>query len=271
MNYENILEQFIGFCTSAGVKLAVAVLILAVGFKLIKMLTHFLRNGKGMDRMDKSVKSFFISFLNIFLKVILVITVAAYIGVPMTSVITVLGSAGLALGLSLQGSLANLAGGIIIMVFKPFSVGDYIVSGSFEGTVSDIGIFYTKLLTIDNRAVVIPNGTISNQTVENLSAKPDRMVDLRFTASYNADIDKVKSTLIAAALKCEKVYTEPSPFAEVRSHLDSAIEYVLRVWCKSSDYWSVYYELMSSVKKAFDSEGIEIPYPQMDLHIENKA
>ena len=225
MNYENILEQFISFCTSAGVKLAVAVLILAVGFKLIKMLTHFLRNGKGMDRMDKSVKSFFISFLNIFLKVILVITVAAYIGVPMTSVITVLGSAGLALGLSLQGSLANLAGGIIIMVFKPFSVGDYIVSGSFEGTVSDIGIFYTKLLTVDNRAVVMPNGTISNQTVENLSAKPARTVDLRFPASYNADIDKVKSTLIAAALKCEKVYTEPSPCAEVRSHLGSAIEY----------------------------------------------
>lgn len=268
MDFEKILETLLEFCTSAGIKLALAIIILLVGFKLIKVLTKAMV-GHDVTHMDKSVKSFFISFLNIALKVILVITVAGYLGVPMTSVITVLGSAGLALGLSLQGSLANLAGGIIIMIFKPFSVGDYVVSGSLEGTVTDIGIFYTKLVTIDNKIVVIPNGTISNQSVVNVTAKPERRVDIKFTASYDADINKVKAALIKVAGKNERIFSDPAPFAAVNAHLDSSVEYILRVWCKKEDYWDVYYFLMEEVKREFDSEGIEIPYPQMDVNTKN--
>lgn len=268
MDFEKILETLLEFCTSAGIKLALAIIILLVGFKLIKVLTKAMA-GQKSPHMDKSLKSFFISFLNIALKVVLVITVAGYLGVPMTSVITVLGSAGLALGLSLQGSLANLAGGIIIMMFKPFSVGDYIVSGSLEGTVTDIGIFYTKLVTGDNRTAVIPNGTISNQSVVNVTAKPERRVDIKFTASYDADINKVKAALVKAAGKNEKIFSDPAPFAAVNAHLDSAVEYVLRVWCKKEDYWDVYFFLMEEVKRGFDSEGIEIPYPQMDVNTKN--
>ena len=267
MDYEKILEKVIEFCTSAGIKLALAIIILLVGFKLIKVLTKAVA-GQKAPHMDKSLKSFFVSFLNIALKVILVITVAGYLGVPMTSVITVLGSAGLALGLSLQGSLANLAGGIIIMVFKPFAVGDYVVSGSLEGTVTDIGIFYTKLVTGDNRIVVIPNGTISNQSVVNVSSKPERRVDLKFTASYDADIDTVKAALIKTAENNDKVLKDPAPFTAVSAHQDSAVEYILRVWCKKEDYWNVYYALTEDVKRAFDSENIEIPYPHMDVNVQ---
>ena len=268
MDYEKILEKAIEFCTSAGIKLVLAVIILLVGFKLIKVLTKAIA-GHNAPHMDKSLKSFFISFLNIALKIILAITVAGYIGVPMTSVITVLGSAGLALGLSLQGSLANLAGGIIIMVFKPFSVGDYVVSGSLEGTVTDIGIFYTKLVTGDNRIVVIPNGTISNQSVVNVSSKPDRRVDLKFTASYDADINAVKAALIKVAEENGKILKDPAPFAAVSAHLDSAIEYLLRVWCKKEDYWNVYFALMEDVKREFDAQNIEIPYPNVDVNTKN--
>lgn len=265
MEFEKILEKIVEFGMSAGVKLVISLIILIVGFKLIKILTKSAKN-KSMH-MDKSVKSFMLSFLNIALKAMLVIIVAGYLGVPMTSVITLLGSAGLALGLSLQGSLANLAGGIIIMTFKPFSVGDFISAGSYDGTVSEIGIFYTKLITGDNRLVVIPNGTISNQSVINTSAKADRRVDLKFTAAYYADSEEVKKVLLGVASQNEKIYKEPTPSASVSAHLDSAVEYSLKVWCKREDYWDVYGYLMSEVKRAFDKNDIEIPYPHIDVNI----
>ena len=155
------------------------------------------------------------------------------------------------------------------MVFKPFSVGDYVVSGSLEGTVTDIGIFYTKLVTGDNRIVVIPNGTISNQSVVNASSKPERRVDLKFTASYDADINAVKAALIKVAEENGKILKDPAPFAAVSAHLDSAIEYVLRVWCKKEDYWNVYFALMEDVKREFDAQNIEIPYPHVDVNTKN--
>lgn len=265
MDFEKIVEKAIEFCMSAGVKLVIAAVILILGFKLIKMLTKLLK-GKNMH-MDESVRGFLVSGLNIALKALLVIIVAGYMGVPMTSVITLLGSAGLALGLSLQGSLANLAGGIIIMIFKPFSVGDFISAGSYDGTVSEIGIFYTKLVTGDNRLVVIPNGTISNQSVVNTSAKADRRVDVKFTAAYYADTEVVKNVLLSVAEKNEKIYSDPTPSASVSAHLDSAVEYSLKVWCKREDYWDVYGYLMSEVKREFDKNNIEIPYPHMDVNI----
>lgn len=265
MDFEKIIEKIIEFCMSAGVKLIISALILIIGFKLIKVLTKSAKN-KSMH-MDKSVKSFMLSFLNIALKAMLVIIVASYLGVPMTSVITLLGSAGIAVGLSLQGSLANLAGGIIIMTFKPFSVGDFISAGSYDGTVSEIGIFYTKLVTSDNRVVVIPNGTISNQSVVNTSAKADRRVDIKFTAAYWADTEEVKGVLLSVAAQNEKIYAEPSPSASVSAHLDSAVEYSLKVWCKREDYWNVHGYLMSEVKRAFDRNDIEIPYPHIDVNV----
>lgn len=265
VSWDKIIEKLVEFGMSAGVKIVVSAIILIVGFKLIKVLTKSAKN-KGMH-MDKSVKSFLLSFLNIALKVMLVVIVAGYLGVPMTSVITLLGSAGLAIGLSLQGSLANLAGGIIIMIFKPFSVGDFISAGSYDGTVSEIGIFYTKLVTGDNRLVVIPNGTISNQSVVNTSAKADRRVDLKFTAAYYADTEDVKKVLLSVAANNEKIYTQPAPSASVSAHLDSAVEYSLKVWCRKEDYWDVHGYLMSEVKREFDKNDIEIPYPHIDVNI----
>lgn len=268
INWDNLWTNLVTFGTEVGVKMIVTVVMLIVGFRLIKVFTHFLSGGKQMPHVDKSVKSFLVSFLSIALKVLLVITAAAYIGFPMTSVITMIGSAGLAVGLSLQGSLSNLAGGLMILMYKPFSVGDYIDAGGCAGTVTDIGIFYTRLLTVDNKVTVIPNGIISNQTLTNVTLKEERRVDLTFSASYDADVEAVKKTLIDTALSLEAVLREPAPEAHLMSHGDSALIYVLRAWCKKEDYWSVYFALNEQVKKNFDKAGIAIPYPQLDVHMD---
>ncbi len=268
VDWNSLWTSLLTFGANVGGKLLVSALFLIIGFHLIKRLTRHLSGGKQMPHVDKSVKSFLVSFLSIGLKILLLMTVAAYIGIPMTSVITMIGSAGLAVGLSLQGSLSNLAGGLMILIYKPFSVGDYIDNGTVSGIVSDIGIFYTRLVTLDNKVTVIPNGLISNQTLTNMTLKEERRVDLTFSASYDADVDKVKTTLIETALSVEAVLSEPEPEAHLMTHGDSALIYVLRAWCKREDYWKVYFSLNEQVKKNFDKAGIAIPYPQLDVHME---
>ena len=180
--------------------------------------------------------------------------------------IAVIGSCGLAVGLALQGSLSNIAGGFIILVLKPFSVGDFITSGDIAGTVEEISIFHTKVLTVDNRRIIVPNSTISNATLTNVSALKERRVDLTFTAAYENDIDTVERVLTEACLNHELVLKEPEPFARLSAHKDCALEYTVRAWCKAEDYWTVYFDLIKDVKKAFDKNGISIPYPQLDVH-----
>lgn len=268
IDWESLWTSLLTFGTEVGMKFIVVIVLLILGFRLIKLLTRFLSGGVKMSRVDKSVKSFLVSFLSTALKVLLIVTAAAYIGIPMTSVIAVIGSAGLAVGLSLQGSLSNLAGGLMILVYKPFSVGDYIDNGSVAGTVSDIGIFYTRLVTLDNKVTVIPNGVISNQTLTNVTINANRRVDLSFSASYSADVDKVKGVLEDTALSLSEVLRDPAPEAHLMTHGDSALIYVLRAWCKKEDYWKVYFALNENVKKNFDKAGIAIPYPQLDVHMD---
>ena len=191
------------------------------------------------------------------------------LGIPTTSFVTALASCGVAIGLALQGALGNLAGGIMILVFKPFRVGDYITTASSSGTVSNITIMYTMLKTPDNKVITIPNGTLTNSVIENYSASDERRVDLVFTTSYDCDIDKVKTVLLDAVKKHERILKNPEPFARLTKHGDSALEYTVRVWCKAADYWDVNFDLIETVKKDFDANGISIPYPQMDIHIDN--
>jgi small conductance mechanosensitive channel len=190
-------------------------------------------------------------------------------GVPMTSIITVVGSCGLAVGLALQGSLANIAGGFVLLVVKPFKVGHFITVGDISGTVTEMGIFNTKLRTIDNRVVIIPNSTISNATVVNLTELPLRRVDLTFTASYGDDTSAVKDAILAVCDRHPLILKDPAPFAKVSGHKDSAIEYTMRAWCKTEDYWDVYFDLFEQVKNTFDDRGITIPFPQVDVHNKN--
>ena len=263
----NWLETLAGHAVGIAKQLVFAAIVLIVGLKLISFITKKILAGKGMEKLDPTVHTFLNSFLGIGLKIILAIVVVTILGVDMTSIIAILTSATLAIGLALQGSLSNLAGGVIILIFRPFKVGDYITSGGESGTVSDIGIFYTKLTTVDNKEVVIPNSVITNATVENYSANELRRVDLTFTTSYGADIDEVKKAILSLAENHPLVLKDPAPFVRVASHGDSAINYTCRLWVESANYWDVNFDMLESVKKAFDEKGISIPYPQLDVHI----
>ncbi len=266
-----MLDQFLqtagAYLATSGIKLLLSVILLLVGWKLIQVLVRILERSHLSNKVDPTVLSFMKSFTAIALKVLLVITIMAILGVPMTSMIAVLGSAGLAIGLALQGSLTNLAGGVIILVTKPFQIGDYVTIGSVDGTVNGINIFYTHLTTPDNKEIIIPNGTVTNATIVIGTALEQRRVDLSFTTSYDADIEKVKSVIMATVCAHEKVLDDPKPMARLQQHGESALTFVCRVWAKTEDYWDVYFDLMEEIKKAFDREGIEIPYPQLDVHM----
>lgn len=185
----------------------------------------------------------------------------------MTSMVAVLGSCGLAIGLALQGSLSNIAGGFILTVFKPFVVGDFIKSGEFEGTVKSINIFYTKIITPDNKIIVIPNSKVSDSALIDYNAFTTRRVDIDISAAYSEDSDVVKKALIDAANSNELVDKSVEPVAIIKSFDDSAVAYQVRMWCKTEDYWDVKFAVTEKIKKIFDERGIQIPYPQLDVHL----
>ncbi|MBQ6023783.1 MAG: mechanosensitive ion channel family protein [Clostridia bacterium] len=262
-NLWTLLEEF---AVTYGGRLLIALLILIVGFRIVNILTKRVLHSKVVNRLEPSARTFLQSMVGILCKVLIGIIALSVMGVPMTSIITVVGSCGLAVGLALQGSLANIAGGFVLLVVKPFKVGHYITVGDISGTVTEMGIFNTKLLTYDNRVVIIPNSAISNATVINLTELPLRRVDLTFTASYGDDTAAVKKALLDVCDRHPLILKDPAPFAKVSGHKDSAIEYTMRAWCKTDDYWDVYYDLFEQVKKTFDERGITIPFPQMDVH-----
>ncbi len=269
MNTEKIIEFLFDLLASLGIKIITALIVLFIGSKLIKFLKKWIKNSPKLDKIDMGVRTFLSSFSGISLYAILFISIAMILGIPTTSFVTALASCGVAIGLALQGALGNLAGGIMILIFKPFKVGDYINTASTSGTVSNITIMYTVLTTPDNKIITIPNGSLTNSVIENYSASDERRVDLVFSTGYDCDIDKVKKILLDAANRHEKVLKDPEPFARLTKHADSSLEYILRVWCRASDYWDVNFDLIETVKKDFDENGISIPYPQMDIHIDN--
>lgn len=247
-------------------RLAVCIVILSVGVCLIQWLIKRLTKSRLYGKMDESLGRFLASFLKILMYVLLFMTAASIVGVPITSFVTLLASAGVAIGLALQGALSNLAGGVMILIFKPFKIGDYIEISSGGGTVTDITVFYTKLCTPDNRLITVPNGQLTGTAITNFSANDTRRVDFAFTASYNSDTDTVIGILLNVADSNNLVLKDPAPFAALSAQKDSSLEFVLRVWCASGDYWTVNYDIQSAVKKSFDENGIEIPFPQLDIH-----
>ncbi|MBE6812727.1 MAG: mechanosensitive ion channel [Ruminococcaceae bacterium] len=267
-----IFDIIAEYAITYGGRLLAALALLLIGFRIIKILNKKLAKAKVFDKIESSTKNFMFKVLDVAAKVLLVILAASILGVPMASVVAVIGSAGLAIGLALEGSLGNIASGVVLMVTKPFKEGDFItVGGADGGVVNDIGIFYTSITTPDNRRIVYPNSTIAGATLVNVTAEKDRRVDLVFTTSYNADVQTVKNCIAAVIEKHELVKKDPEPFVRLSKHADSALEFTVRVWTDAADYWTVYFDLLEQVKAGFDAKGIEIPYPQMDVHIkENK-
>lgn len=265
--WETFLNHIIEAATTLGFRLIAALLVLAVGMKLVKWLVKRVAASRGFHQLDGGVQSFIRSFLTIGLDVLVVLTAAYILGIPTTSFLTILASGGVAIGLALQGALSNFAGGLMILLFRPFKVGDFVEAGGYSGNVEAITVFYTILLTLDNKRVTLPNGNLTNAAVVNYSSEETRRVDLTFSVSYAADIDQVKGLLLEEVRKQGKTLTDPEPFARMTAQKDSGLEFTLRVWCRSADYWDVYLDLNENIKKAFDRNGIEIPFPQMDVHM----
>ncbi len=265
---KNLLWQFTDLCTTAGIKILIAVLVLFIGLKLTKIFTRFFKKNRAMSKMDVSIKGFLMNFLNIALKIVVIITAASIIGLPTASVITVVGSAGVAIGLALQGSLSNIAGGLILLLFKPFHVGDTILVEGETGTVTEIGIFYTKIITPDNRDVIFPNGVVSNEKMVNISANRTRRADFLYSVGYDSDIDQVKKILEECVRECEFVLDDPLPTIFLSEQADSALIFSVYAWCECDLYLNLRSDLTERVKKAFDANHIKIPYPQLDVHIE---
>lgn len=262
-----ILDKFIEWCASTVGTIVWALIVWIIGKKILKALLKVLGKALDRSRLDDGVTKFMLSLSRFAGNVVLVIMIIDILGFDTTSFIAVLGSAGIALGMSLQGSLANVAGGILILLFKPFAVGDYIVAGGYEGNVTTIDLLYTKLITIDNKMVTIPNGTLSNSSIVNVASQPQRRLDIQIGIGYSSDLKLAKRLLLDAMNKQASVLTDKDIMVVVKSLDDSCVTLETRCWVMTSDYWNVRFALLEGYKETFDDNGIEIPFNQMDVHI----
>jgi len=269
MSWDKFLDLMFDLISSVGIKLLSAIIVFIIGVKLIKWFSRIIKTTKKLEKTDAGVRSFLASFAVIALYIVLFITVAMILGIPTTSFIAALASAFAAIGLAMQGTLSNFAGGIMILVFKPFKVGDYICAPKedAEGTVQEISLVYTILKTPDNTVITIPNGTLTNSVVKNMTSVEMRRVDVTFSTSYDCDIDKVKGILMDVLNSHPMINKDPEPTARLSEHADSALVYTVKAWCKTDDYWDVKYDLIETVKKEFDKNNIPIPFPQLDVHM----
>ncbi len=262
-------ETFYSSVLTYGPRLAGALATLIIGWWVIKIIQRTLRKNFEKREMEPSLRGFLNSMIGILLKVMLLISVIGMMGVQMTAFVAILGAAGLAFGMAMSGTLQNFAGGVIILIFKPFKAGDYIEAQGHSGTVNEIQIFNTILKTPDNKTVIIPNSGLSSGSMINYSTEPQRRVDFVFGIGYGDDVDKAKNILMKLIKADERILTDPEPFIAVNELGSSSVNLVVRVWADAENYWGIYFDFNELVYKTFDKEGINIPFPQMDLHINN--
>nr|WP_297398378.1 mechanosensitive ion channel domain-containing protein [uncultured Marinobacter sp.] len=260
-----LMDQAIALIMTYAPKVVLAIITLVVGLWLINRFVGVLDNKLG--KKDPTLNKFLCGLIGAILKILLFISVASMVGIATTSFIAIIGAAGLAIGLALQGSLGNFAGGVLILIFKPFKVGDTIEAQGYLGAVAEISILYTIVNTFDNRRIVIPNGSLSNATLVNVSYYDTRRCDMTFGIAYGDDIDKARAVIKQLLNEDERVLPEPEPRISVGSLGDNSVNIIVRPWTKTDDLWPVYWDMHERVKKAFDKEGITIPFPQRDVHL----
>ena len=256
---EGFIQKAWELLASAGGKILLAIVVFIVGKIIIGKLLSLASKLKGLSKLDPTVHSFVLSFIRILLYVVLVVSIIGILGVPMASVVTVLASAGVAVGLALQGALSNIAGGIMIMVFRPFNVGDYVSAAGGEGSVKSVNLFYTVLTTIDNKEITIPNGALMNANVVNFSSEPLRRVDIDFACAKGEDIDKLQNLMVEVMSANEKILKDPAPFARINGGDDKSMKFTTRAWCKSADYWDVYFDMQHDIVAALGAAGVKAP------------
>ncbi|WP_336365662.1 mechanosensitive ion channel family protein [Marinobacter sp. C2H3] len=264
-----LLDQAMSLVMTYAPKVVLAILTLVIGLWLINRFVHIL--DVKLSQKDPTLTKFLCGLINAVLKILLLISVASMVGIATTSFVAIIGAAGLAIGLALQGSLANFAGGVLILIFKPFKVGDTIEAQGFLGAVKEISILYTIVDTFDNRRIVIPNGSLANASLVNVSYYDTRRCDMTFGIAYGDDIDKARAIIKRCLDADERVLPEPAPRISVGSLGDNSVNFIVRPWTKTDDLWPVYWDMQEKVKKAFDEEGISIPFPQRDVHIYNHS
>ena len=267
INLEKYLNKIINWATTEGVRLIIGLILLWIGWKLVKKVVNIMSKALKKRSVDATVATFLDAFVEIVLKGIVIYIFLEYVGIQTTGIAALVASAGVAIGLALQGSLSNFAGGVIILLIRPFNVGDYIEGSGHSGTIEKIGMFYTHMTTTDNKLILVPNGNLANGSIVNYSAKELRRVDLTFGVGYEQDVLKVKRVLSNIVDAHDLILKDPEPFIALSAHGDSAVNFVVRAWVNNKDYWKVYFDLLETAKIRFDEEDISIPYPQMDLHI----
>lgn len=250
-----------------GTALIAAVATLLIGLWIVSLINGFVRRMFERSGVDPSLRSFLGSMISILLKVTVYIAALDQLGVEMTSFMAILGAAGLAVGLALSGTLQNFAGGVMILLFKPYKVGDFIEAQGYAGTVKEIQIFITILTTADNKTVLIPNGPLATDSMINFSTQEKRRVDWTFGISYGDDVDKAYEVLKRLIAEDERILTDPEPFMALHTLADSSVNIVVRAWVEAADYWAVHFRMNEAVYKTFPKEGLSFPFPQMDVHL----
>ena len=251
-------------------KVLLGIITLIIGFWVVKLVVKLTKKAMIKAKVEESLLDFISNLVGILLKVLVLISVASMVGIKMTSFIAILSAMALAVGLALQGSLSNFSGGVLIIILKPFKLGDFIEAQGFTGIVTSIQIFHTVLKTPDNKTIIIPNGPLSNGNIMNYTMEDRRRVDITFGISYDDDFRKAKDIIMDVVNNHDKVIKDPAPFARVGELGDSSVNIKMRIWAKTSDYWDVYFDVMETVKLKFDENNITIPFPQRDVHIFNQ-
>jgi len=267
MEFDRVLISIQGWLAFYGLRIIAAILIFVIGRWVSKAVKKILQRLMARKEMDATLISFAASIVYFSLLTFVIIAALNQLGIQTTSLIAVIGAAGLAIGLALQGSLANFAAGVLLIVFRPFKAGDYIEGGGVAGIVEEIEIFTTKLRSPDNRTVIVPNAKLSGDNITNYSAKSERRLDLTIGVAYHDDLKKVKELLKQLADEDPRILKDPAPVVGVLELADNSVNLVLRPWVKTGDYWDVHFDLVQKIKERFDQEGITIPFPQRDVHL----
>ena len=260
----------ITYASEYGLKIIAALIIFVVGKWAVQKLTKVIKSLMEKANVDKTLTEFAESLVYFSLLMMVIIASLNALGVNTTSFLAVFGAAGLAIGLALQGSLANVGAAVLIIVFRPFKVGDFIEAGGATGTVEDVNLFSTIIAPLDNRTIIVPNSNIVGGNIVNYSKKENRRVDHVFGIGYDDDLKLAKETLMDMMMSDDRILKDPAPFVAVSELADSSVNFTTRAWVKSADYWDVYFEQIENVKLTFDEKGISIPYPQMDIHTDTQ-
>ncbi len=264
-----LLSTVLNWLATTGIKVVIGLIVMLIAFKIIDSIAKRINLAMTKKEVDATITRVSTNAIKIAAKILVVVLFVGYIGVETASISACIATLGVGISLAVQGTLSNFAGGVIIILMRPFKLGDFITSAGESGTVEDIKLFYTHIVTPDNRMIYIPNGTLANNVIVNASVKDTRRLDLTFSIAYECDVELARKLILDVCAKNDAIFKEPAPFVVVASYAASSIDIVCRTWCKSGDYWNNNFYLLSEVKKEFDKNGIVIPYNQLDVHVNN--